>query len=113
MLKIPHAAGSMNRTLFKKIVELHPNLETFVTESHIQAQEGNIARIEPKTKADVRLHMAQIEIRSPREHLARIRKQRHIQAAEDLPAILGIGDEQVVIAEAERPEAAQVFGAAQ
>src|SRR5689334_25281774 len=98
----------MNRTLFEKIVELHPNLETFVAECDIQAQEGHIAGVEPKTKADVRLHMAQIEIRSPREHLARIRKQRHIQSAEDLPAILGIGDEPVVIADAERPDAAQV-----
>ena len=102
----------MNRSLFENIVELDPYLESFVTESDVQTEEGFVALIKPETEAQVGLHVADPQFGPPVKYLAGIAVQRHIQAAEYLPPVLGAGHEEVVAAEAVWPVSSQVFGAA-
>ena len=59
------------------------------------------------------LHVVKIPLGMTVEDFSAIRKERHVQAAEDLIAVFAIHDDQVVVVEAEGAEAAQVVRATQ
>src|SRR4051794_28226426 len=90
MLDVPQVAGSVDRALLENVVELHPNLESLVTEADVEPQEGFVPCVESKAKADVAFHAVPGEIAFPHEYLSGVGECGHIQAAEDFPAILGV-----------------------
>src|SRR3954470_11216752 len=99
MLNVPQVAGSVDRALLENVVELHPNLKTLVTEADVQPQKRFVSCVEAEAKPDVALHAIPGEVALAHEHLAGIREGRHIKAAEDFPAVLGVHYHQVVATE--------------
>src|SRR4051812_12717884 len=79
-----------------------------MAEPDVQPEKRFVALIEPETEAEIALEAAWREIGTTIEYLARVSEECHVEAAENLVAILGIHHEQVVAAEAEGPVAAQV-----
>src|SRR5688572_15479599 len=103
----------MNWTTPENIVELDGNLVTLMAETHIDAHENVVARVEAEAEADIALQMLEIEVRLARIDFACIAKDRHVESTKDLPAIFGIHDQRIVSAKTERPEFPQIVRTAE
>ena len=103
----------MNRALAEKIVELDRHLISLVTEADVDAHERLISRVESESEADVALQLSSGSDPTCSCRPCRVAEYRHVEAAEDLPAILGVQEEQVVATEPERSVSAKIIGAAE
>ena len=72
------------------IAEFEPNLDAFVAEADVETHERPVAGVESQAEADITLEIIEVDQASAREHLARVREDRHIKAAEDLITVLGV-----------------------
>src|SRR5688572_27734855 len=88
-------------------------LTAAAAEGAFDPQEHAVARAEPEADPIVGLEAVEAEIFQARCDAARVVENGAVDRREDLPAILGLQQEDVLVPEAELPEAAQVVGTAQ
>src|SRR5258706_9978319 len=84
-----------------------------MTETDVDPNEGRIVDIEAQAESGAGLQIRELEQGTPRHDLARVEEQSAVQSGENLPLVLGVVDDLVAVAEAKRPESAQVVGAAE
>src|SRR5262245_33590535 len=96
-------AGCVQPTVAENVVEAKVDLHAVTAEGGVHPKERLIASVEAQTEAAGFFELA--EIPPLRRHAPHIAEQRHVEAAEHLPAVLGIHQHHVVAAEAIRTEA--------
>src|SRR3989441_1026189 len=79
---------------------------------HVESEEDVLVGVESESNAVRRLEIAETDILPVPTHLARVEKQRHVEARERFPSVLGVHEQGILVAEAELAEAAQRVGAA-
>ena len=93
----------------KDIVELKPELKTFVAACDVDANKWATLIVEAESYPAIALQMTEIEFAAARKYLAPVGEHRHIEHAYYMPAVFGVQNQTVVIVEAERQEPSQIL----